>query len=201
MTERGGNCSRRRRAIAIVGFVSACGSSSSTATDTASKRIFATRSSYTGALGGLAGADAKCQTAATAANLGGKWKAWLSDSKTNAIDRVTDVGPWALLDGRKVFNNKINMTTVPITPINRDEFGAPFDREDRPFVWTGTKFGGSRSSLTCSDWMSSSGGCGGGAVAANCGDRGGASAGNSWTESDNPADCSSLENRLICIEQ
>lgn len=43
-------------------------------------RIFATSTDYTGNLGGFAGADAKCQERAAAANLGGTWKAVLSNS-------------------------------------------------------------------------------------------------------------------------
>src|SRR3989344_6490978 len=50
-----------------------------------SKRAFVTSATYHGNLGGLAGGDAECQSLANAASLGGIWKAWLSDSSTNAI--------------------------------------------------------------------------------------------------------------------
>src|SRR5207248_2675590 len=43
------------------------------------KRVFVTSVMYDGNLGGLAGADAKCQARATAASLSGTYKAWLSD--------------------------------------------------------------------------------------------------------------------------
>lgn len=71
------------------------------------KRIFISSASYTGALGGLSGADAKCQTLADAAVLGGTWKAWLSDTSTNAADRMTHANaPYYLVDGiTKVANN------------------------------------------------------------------------------------------------
>ena len=55
----------------------------------APKRVFVTSTTYKGNLGGLAGADAKCQTRANAASLGGTWKAWLSDSTTSAASRLT----------------------------------------------------------------------------------------------------------------
>ncbi len=59
-----------------------------------SKRIFVTSTLYSGNLGGLSGADAKCLTAAQSVNLPGTWKAWLSSSTINAIDRIAEVGPW-----------------------------------------------------------------------------------------------------------
>ena len=49
-----------------------------------------TSSSWNGNLGGLSGADAKCQQAANATGLGGTWVAWLSDSTHNAKDRIPD---------------------------------------------------------------------------------------------------------------
>lgn len=45
---------------------------------TSPKRVFITSQTFTGNLGGLEGADAKCQNAADNAALGGEWKAWLS---------------------------------------------------------------------------------------------------------------------------
>jgi|GEM_PF-2868827 len=54
------------------------------------KRVFATSQLWKGNLGGLNGADAKCQAAADNAGLGGTWKAWLSTSTVDAKDRITD---------------------------------------------------------------------------------------------------------------
>lgn len=53
-----------------------------------SVRIFITSTSYTGDLGGLSGADAKCQTQANAAGLGGTWKAILSSTTVDARTRL-----------------------------------------------------------------------------------------------------------------
>lgn len=53
------------------------------------KRVFFTRDRWQGNLGGLAWADAKCQAAATARSLGGTWKAVLSSSATDAINRLS----------------------------------------------------------------------------------------------------------------
>jgi hypothetical protein len=74
------------------------------------KRVFVTAAGYRGDFGGVTGGDTICNTTAVAANLDGTWKAWLSDSTTNAIDRIDDVGPWYLLNGKVVFNNKTNTT-------------------------------------------------------------------------------------------
>lgn len=52
-------------------------------------RLFVTSESYNGNLGGLAGADAKCNLEAQAAGFtSGSWKALLSDSATDARERV-----------------------------------------------------------------------------------------------------------------
>src|SRR3989344_7858176 len=50
---------------------------------TCTKYVFLTSTIYDGNLGGISGADAKCQARANTFNLGGTWKAWISDSNTN----------------------------------------------------------------------------------------------------------------------
>lgn len=121
----------------------------------AGMRFFVTSSGYTGdlmaagrAADGLAGADALCQTAATGADLGGTWKAFISSSDQSAIDRIADVGPWFDLKGRKVFNNKANLATTPLGNLMFDENGREGSRE----VWTGSNPGGLSSEHTCNDW-------------------------------------------------
>lgn len=52
------------------------------------KRVFVTSTTYDGNLGGLAGADAKCQARANAATLGGTWKAILGDSTITPQQRT-----------------------------------------------------------------------------------------------------------------
>ncbi len=89
---------------------------------------------------------------AEAAGLGGKWIAWLSDSTTDAKDRIPDttIGYYRL-DGVKIADNKANLTNGNIDkPIKVDEnkstitFGL--------YVWTGTDEYGRKHSDTCSDW-------------------------------------------------
>lgn len=53
--------------------------------------VFFTSGQWDGILGGIAGADSKCQAAGS--SLGGTWKAIISDSSTNAKDRITITKP------------------------------------------------------------------------------------------------------------
>ena len=97
-------------------FYLACAkkSSSDSGGGGSTKIIFVTSLIYSGNLGGLSGADAKCSLRAQAGGLSGSWKAWLSDANNNAIDRITDVGPWVDTKGTTIFNNKSGMTGYPI---------------------------------------------------------------------------------------
>lgn len=155
------------------------------------KRVFVTRTTYTGELGELAGADALCQNAATAANLGGVWHAWLSDFTHDAISRITGSGPWYDLDGRMVFANRAGLATAPLVGINVQESGAPLIIGDR--VWTGTRAGGMRSgtgaSQLCGEWTSRAGTAAAGHSLATDG---------AWTENET-VPCNN-QARLYCFE-
>lgn len=129
----------------------------------APKRIFVTRLSYPADLAtageapdGLSGADHICNVSASAAELGGVWLAWLSTSSVDAIDRIEDVGPWHLVNGTKVFNNKDNLRTSPIAGVTLSEWGTFVDDQFWGYgtVWTGTTVGGRADAETCNDWTS-----------------------------------------------
>ncbi|MCX2976373.1 DUF1554 domain-containing protein [Candidatus Marimicrobium litorale] len=66
-----------------------------------SKTVFVTSESYTGNLGGLAGADQKCNDLAAAASLSGEYKAWLSDGIEAPNTRFTQSPyvSYTLVDG------------------------------------------------------------------------------------------------------
>ncbi len=117
------------------------------------KRVFVTKGTFTAdlksagsAATGLAGADKLCSNAASAAGLGGSWKAWLSDSTTDAISRIADVGPWYRIDGSSVFKNKDAFSSNPSVAINRTESGELLGSDPPPtsaslasiIVWTAT---------------------------------------------------------------
>jgi hypothetical protein len=65
---------------------------------------FVTSTTQTGNLGGLAGADAICQTRAANAALSGTYRAYLSTSGSDALLRIDRAGGWTRVDGLPVAN-------------------------------------------------------------------------------------------------
>jgi hypothetical protein len=103
---------------------------------TGAKRVFLTSTLYDGKLGGLTGADQKCQQKADSLKLGGSFKAWLSDTKTSAASRLTHwTGPYKTMGGVEIAENWADLTDgVLKSPLNLDEFGYPVSWD----VWTNT---------------------------------------------------------------
>lgn len=97
------------------------------------------------AASGLEGADALCARHAEAAGLAGTWRAWLSDTHADALDRIRGDGPWARTDGQTAFLNPTSLETVPAVPLNIDELGRQVPNE---CVWTNTRVGG-RKAVDC----------------------------------------------------
>jgi hypothetical protein len=129
--------------------------------------IFITSNTYNGNLGGLAGADQKCQTLADASTLvkPGIWKAWLSTATESAVTRMIQLGtPYRLPNDNNdvVANNWSDLTDgTLLQPIVYDENGnfRPLLHSD---VWTKTLPNGTRQLVTdptyngdCSVWTSS----------------------------------------------
>jgi prepilin-type N-terminal cleavage/methylation domain-containing protein len=191
-----------------------------TLTATASfKRVFATSTFYNGNLGGLSGADAKCQERAGTASLGGIWKAWLSIQGADAALRLFhSTVPYMLVDGVTIIANDwddlVGITSTSSTfdgydtivtsfylrnPINKNEFGQNVSGS----AWTATNTNGSYNGANCSNWTSLSGNAIVGIVGQTK---------SLWTYrtqvrtgGDNtivsfPSSCQSL-NRLYCFEQ
>ncbi len=61
--------------------------------------MFVTSTTYTGALGGLAGADTQCNTRAVAGGLPGNYRAYLSAPGNNASARFGSATGWVRVDG------------------------------------------------------------------------------------------------------
>jgi len=119
-------------------------------------RVFITSTSYYGDLGGLVGADAKCQNSADSANLGGEWKAWLSDNNTTASSRhIHSTDSYVRLDGLVVANNWEDLTDGTLqNAINIDEFGRNMNSWG---IWTNTQIDGTLmnyGSASCNNWES-----------------------------------------------
>lgn len=124
------------------------------------KRVFVTSASYNGNLGGIAGANAKCEQAAEDASLDGEWIAWISTAADLVVDRIVDVGPWYLVDEETlVADGKAQLTAlsgdpelhhaIDMTESGNTLLGGP--------AWTGTKADGTVGVNTCSGWGSNSG--------------------------------------------
>ncbi len=124
------------------------------------RRVFVTAGTYNGNLGGLSGADAKCQTAADTASLGGTWKAWLSDGTASAASRLTHgEGPYRRINHPGIGGKWTDLTDGTIGAINIEHNGPPVVSGFN--VWTGTNYMGSvidAANRTCVNWTSSAGG-------------------------------------------
>jgi hypothetical protein len=112
-----------------------------------SQRVFVTSTNYTGDLGGLSGADEKCNSLGS----DGTWKAILSSSTASAKQRLDISSKVRRIDGSLVANWENDLWDGEIAqPINRDEAGTSRNNET---VWTGTSGDGS-STENCEDWTS-----------------------------------------------
>ena len=100
-------------------------------------RVFLSSTTSNGDFAGIAGGDAVCQNLATAASLGGKWVAWLSNEDgPAAINRVTSTGPWRLVTGEVVVASKAALVSGALQhAIDKDEKGVAVAAGG---VWTGT---------------------------------------------------------------
>jgi len=117
-------------------------------------RAFVTSMTKSGNLGGLAGADQVCNTLAIAAGIGGTYRAWISVNGTDAIDRITSTGPWKLVTGEVVADDKTGLASGTLKRlVDKDETGkTPPDAEDR--VWTATGANGRFNGPDCTGWTS-----------------------------------------------
>ncbi|MCC6600573.1 MAG: hypothetical protein IT223_07840 [Crocinitomicaceae bacterium] len=174
------------------------------------KKVFMTSTTYNANLGGISGANAKCQTRAAAAGLTGTWKAWISTSSSSPSTSFTQSAyPYQLVDGTQVAANWADLTDGSIgTVINKNEFGSTVSFNGPGsysgcgswaggyfiMAWSATKANGTFNpvnpsyptcSTTWSDWMSTSGG------------------GDIWIQwnNQNTANCGESSYHLMCFEQ
>lgn len=164
-----------------------------------SYRVFVTSTFYNANLGGLSGADAKCQERANTAGLGGIWKAWLSDGTVSASSRlVHSSDPYVRLDGVVIADNWDDLTDGNLdNPIRVDEKGNLLSSSIfYAKVWTNTKPDGLISSSShCNNWTSGSASTGNGLSGIFMYTDG------QWTR-DGSMPCSVTNtNRLYCFEQ
>lgn len=119
------------------------------------RRVFVSSAAYTGALGGVAGADGQCQTLANAASLGGTWRAWLSDSSSSPSTRFAHASvPYVRIDGTMVATDWAGLTSGSLlASISVDEHGTVVAGAE---VWTATITDGSSAGAGCNDFTSGS---------------------------------------------
>ena len=158
---------------------------------------------------GIASGDKLCANLAAAANFGGTWKVWLSDSTTDAINRIAEAGPWYNTPRSDIlFRSKVDLVVAPLSWQPRDERGMvvpPSGFIGKPDVWTGTGKTGmhkapSLANMTnCSNWTANTY-MPFGSAQDLYGYSGSVTFGGDWSENSGTNVCSDL-GHLYCFEQ
>lgn len=152
------------------------GGSGSGSSGKAYARAFVTSTKYDGNLGGIAGADAKCQARADAVSLGGTWKAIISDSTTNAYGRmkfrtksVYDLAGRLLWNpSQGIVSSNDTYTTFYPSPFSSPQAATPHNGPilavrlnttelggtSSTATWTGTDYNGAAQPGNCANWTS-----------------------------------------------
>jgi hypothetical protein len=120
---------------------------------------FITSESHDGNYVGLSGADTYCQGLAADAFLpnASSFVAWLSDSSTDAIDRLTYDGPYKRVDGVPIATSKADLVDAATPQDNALIAGlwkTELDVSNYFFAFTGTATNGQADAETCNNWMS-----------------------------------------------
>ena len=123
-------------------------------------RMFVTSATFApGSLGSVFNADTKCQQAADALvpPLAGTYKAWLSSSSSNALDRLQSASGWVRMDNKPFANTKADLANAMLyNPPRIDERGNDLFEN---FVATATGPGGTYSNNgDCVNYSSTAGG-------------------------------------------
>ncbi len=182
------------------------------------KTVFVTSGSWHGDLGGIAGADMKCSSAASAEGLAGSYKAWLSTqdyspaSQAQAIEEPATSWaalaaldpPFKLTDGTLIANSWADLTDGTLAnAINIMETGVAIPGGTTTYVWTATNADGTfhprptdPNGYDCEDWTSVVVSAG-----ADMGYMGSASSATStWTDWTS-LNCGNPFSRLYCFQQ
>lgn len=131
------------------------------------RKVFVTSQSWTGALGGVVGADQKCQAAgdAVTALSGRSWKAWISETGSSPLDRFTKDGKFVRIDSVEIAGTFDRLFDPYYTqldaPILLDESGVRVSSAAQ--AWVATQFDGTPygSSFDCADWTDGNAGVNG----------------------------------------
>ncbi|MDF1562486.1 MAG: hypothetical protein P1V51_05555 [Deltaproteobacteria bacterium] len=126
--------------------------------------VFITSTQYTGNLGGVSGANQKCQQHAVNAGLPGTYKAWISGTGYSPGTQLRQwTAPIVLRDGTVVVNDWPDLLDSSISHgIDQDELGNPGPAMSSPgcgHAYTGTWPSGGAVSATwrCAEWTADTG--------------------------------------------
>ncbi|MEZ4448662.1 MAG: DUF4215 domain-containing protein [Nannocystaceae bacterium] len=123
-------------------------------------RVFVTSGIYSGNLGGIVGADQKCQAHAQQVGLPGIWRAWISVDKLDdspAVRFKKSNGPYLRLDGAVIATGWGDLIDGQLlAPIDITEKGVPATGANA--VWTNTSASGVPANQVshCSSWQTGS---------------------------------------------
>jgi cysteine-rich repeat protein len=139
--------------------------SCSNACEWASRIVFITSSVHAGDLGGLAGADALCNTLAGAAELPGTYMAWLSTAEGSPATRFTQSSvPYVTTLGIKVADDWADLSDGSLDQIvAATESGGPIPNADYSCngtarqSWTGTNPDGTPTANNCDGFTTTAG--------------------------------------------
>jgi hypothetical protein len=152
-------------------------------------------------LGGLAGADAHCESLARAAGAGGRtWRAYLSttasggEKAVNARDRIGG-GPWFNAKGVQIAANvaelhgdKNNLTKDTQLTEKGEIVNGRGDKPNKHDILTGSNEDGTASQFTCNNWTSAD--PGGSAMLGHHDRQGGGANPTSWNAAHQSKGCS-----------
>jgi hypothetical protein len=121
--------------------------------------MFVTSSTYSPNLGGFAGADHICASAAAGVGLPGTFVAWLSTSTVDAPSRLGSARGWVRTDGMPFADTVGDLTSGHVLyPPEYDEYAEPVG-DPYAYTMTGTHGDGTHAAgQTCGDWTSSASG-------------------------------------------
>jgi hypothetical protein len=122
--------------------------------------VFVTSAAFPSNLGSAAAYDADCNAFATAAGIndaaGDGFVAFVSDTKSKAVNRLGSARGWVRLDGRPFADTLGSLLTshVLYNAVSLDDTGT---RQQSSQYITGTASDGTLTSATCAGWTSTSG--------------------------------------------
>jgi hypothetical protein len=123
------------------------------------KYIFVTMKPSLGSLGGLPGAAAICEVAASEVSLPGVYLPWLGTLEQPPLETQSRVGPYVRVDGEIVAYDWEDLVDGELlAPIDVNELGQPIAPAVAPScqlehaVWTGTDNAGAWAGDDCGGW-------------------------------------------------